>query len=1367
MTDGSTAPVRRRLSRANPWQLGVHLTVVVGVLLLNLLQQPGRITFDTKLDLQMNAADLLARSASLWNGDWALGGLQNQASGYLFPMGPIFLAGDLLGVPMWIWQRLWSAAVMLLAYEGARRLASRWPGIGTAGAILAGLTYMLAPRVLTTVGGLSGETLPAAVLPWTVLPIVLHLRGRMRGWVAFVLSAATIPWMGGQNATLVVACLVLPALLLALASGRALRRRLTDLVGWGALVGVATTWWVVPLLLMGAYAPPFLDFIESARDAAGSVGWLASLRGTSHWVAFFPGGGQVGWTGGYDLSSSPWLLLTTVLVVAIGLAGLLRRELWQRRALVTTVLVGLVVLSAGRGGWAGSVLSDAWLHALDTFLAPLRNIHKFDPLVRLPLALGVGAWVTHAMPQRWPRSWRAVARVPVHAAVLTATVALVAGTTVPALGGLMRVDRGFEDVPDTWRDAVAYLDDQAGPTRTLVLPGAGFAVQTWGRTIDEPIQVLDPSPWLARAQVTVAPAGTLRLLDSVEQSMSQARPQDRTAEALRAMGITHVVVRNDLDPDTDAPDAAVVRASMADLPGARVAATFGRAPDGGPLLEVFELDQTHDPRVEVQDWEDRVVVSGGPEVVPDLRSAGLVGEGRAVVLAAGHRADVGLPADVVTDSLRLVERNFGRVHDASSGVMTTGDDYRIDRLVHDYIDDALPTGRTVAVYDGAADIVASTSGGYANVLGAVRPEEHPYAAFDRSIFTGWSSSPFSRPVEQWVELRFDEPTDVGEVSLVFDNASGVDVTSVRVSTDERSVVADVAGDGTAAGIDVDDPAATRLRVAVLDAGSDRGRVRLMDARIAGHDVTRSLLLPGTVSADTSVFVSSEPLRRACAVTDDGGSVTCDRGRFRESSETPGFDRTITVDESGSWELLGRAVATYGPALDSLFAPLDPALLSVTASSTYGGDPAVNAASTVDGRPETGWTSAPGDPAPTLQVSWGPRRRVSRIELTAAPGLPGRLPELVRVDPGGAGEPQLVATTGPGAGRMRTVRTNSLTITAVGEPSADGFAVSELAVSRTGDLRHEPSPNTRTGTLCGFGPTVEVAGQVVQTRLRGTLEDVRRGAELAVLPCDGATVDLEPGVHRVRVTNPSGFAVTDLTLTPTTEVPSGAGEPSRPAEVRSWTPTQRRVAVDVGPESVLGVSESFNRGWTARLDGADLEPVVLEGWQQGFVVPAGASGEVVLTYAPQVTFGAALVGGLVLAGILQLLAVVLLLLRRRRRGPSLLHDDPALATSLTTGPRAGARRTPARSVLEVVSVLVLAVISLPLAVGAGIGRLTVRVPGGRVAFVCAGVLVLAAFVAVVASSVVIPPAGADVLAALAFGVVCGRVLLAPRDLPDDQ
>jgi arabinofuranan 3-O-arabinosyltransferase len=83
--------------------------VVVAVLLLNLLQQPGRITFDTKLDLQFAPLDFLTRSLSLWNPDAAVGGLQNQASGYLFPMGPVFAVGELVHASAWVWERLWSA----------------------------------------------------------------------------------------------------------------------------------------------------------------------------------------------------------------------------------------------------------------------------------------------------------------------------------------------------------------------------------------------------------------------------------------------------------------------------------------------------------------------------------------------------------------------------------------------------------------------------------------------------------------------------------------------------------------------------------------------------------------------------------------------------------------------------------------------------------------------------------------------------------------------------------------------------------------------------------------------------------------------------------------------------------------------------------------------------------------------------------------------------------------------------------------------------------------------------------------------------------------------------------------------------------
>ena len=46
-------------------------------------------------------------------------------------------------------------------------------------------------------------------------------------------------------------------------------------------------------------------------------------------------------------------------------------------------------------------------------------------------------------------------------------------------------------------------------------------------------------------------------------------------------------------------------------------------------------------------------------------------------------------------------------------------------------------------------------------------------------------------------------------------------------------------------------------------------------------------------------------------------------------------------------------------------------------------------------------------------------------------------------------------------------------------------------------------------------------------------------------------------------------------------------------------------------SYLEVHQAANPGWTATLNGHQLAPVTLDGWQQAFVVPAGQGGRVVI------------------------------------------------------------------------------------------------------------------------------------------------------------
>ena len=155
---------RRRLPR--PATVAVLLALTV----LSLAQRPGRITFDTKLDLTVAPASFLGRALHLWNPVATFGELQNQAYGYLFPVGPFFVVADALQVPTWIAQRLWCALLLGAAFTGTLLLA-RALGIGTEPArYLGAVSYALAPRMVTEIGPLSVEMLPAVLLPWVLLP---------------------------------------------------------------------------------------------------------------------------------------------------------------------------------------------------------------------------------------------------------------------------------------------------------------------------------------------------------------------------------------------------------------------------------------------------------------------------------------------------------------------------------------------------------------------------------------------------------------------------------------------------------------------------------------------------------------------------------------------------------------------------------------------------------------------------------------------------------------------------------------------------------------------------------------------------------------------------------------------------------------------------------------------------------------------------------------------------------------------------------------------------------------------------------------------------------------------------------------------
>ena len=191
---------------ATRWLIGFCLLILA----LPFLTAPGQLISDTKLDLAVDPGRFLARALTLWDPQ-QFGQLQDQAAGYLFPMGPFFYLGRLAGLDPWVIQRLWIGTVGVAAFLGTVRLADRL-GIGTPWSrIAAGFGYAASSAALTLIGGLSSEFLPAAMLPWILIPLVGAAHGGRRGRAA-ARSAVAVALCGGVNAAATVAVCV-PAVL--------------------------------------------------------------------------------------------------------------------------------------------------------------------------------------------------------------------------------------------------------------------------------------------------------------------------------------------------------------------------------------------------------------------------------------------------------------------------------------------------------------------------------------------------------------------------------------------------------------------------------------------------------------------------------------------------------------------------------------------------------------------------------------------------------------------------------------------------------------------------------------------------------------------------------------------------------------------------------------------------------------------------------------------------------------------------------------------------------------------------------------------------------------------------------------------------
>ncbi|MEV7396165.1 alpha-(1-_3)-arabinofuranosyltransferase family protein [Aeromicrobium sp. NPDC092404] len=1186
-------------------------------------QAPGTVVTDTKLDLTADPFGFLGRSLSLWDPEGAFGQVQNQAYGYLFPMGPFFALGDLVNVSPWVTQRLWWSLLLVLAFLGtvvlldAMRIGNRWTRI------LAGFAFALSPRMLTVLGASSVEMWPSAIAPWVLVPLVIGLvRGDPRRQAA--LSALAVALVGGVNAAATFAVVPLAAWWIWCAP-RGARRR-TMMTWWPPLVMVGTLWWLMPLLLLGRYSPPFLDYIEAASNTTVAATVLDALRGTTNWVAYVDPNADAGQL----LITEPLLILNGGLVLVLGIIGLSRRDLPARGFLVAGLLTGLVLVTLGHVGSTSGLGSGTVRDLLDGPLAPLRNTHKFDVLLRLPLVIGLCHAVTRLTEGRVvdPEGRRRPDTLAIGVGVLACAAVL--GATVPAWTGHVAPRGSYQSVPEYWEQTGEWIGRSAKGT-TLVAPATSFGTYAWGRTGEEPLQAYATGPWAVRNVIPLAPGGNIEMLDTVSQAMATGQGTPGLAEFLRRAGIGTVVVRNDIDRGVGVVAPEQVRATLSSTPGMRRVATFGPTIGGGPIVlnpeggRVFvdEGWRADRPAIEVfsfgDDWSDRRATRysrldaliGGPGSLLTLDELGVT-TNASTVMAKDVEGEAP-SGTILTDGNRRQEAAFGAVQRNRSASLTPQEPYRADRRVHRYDQEALRGWTTTPDLRGARSLTASSSLSDIGAAPRTDPSAQPWAAFDGDPETAWRPDGARSGDRSWLRLELDEATTVGTARITLDLADD-ETRQLIVSTETGGRAVTVRGRSPVS------IAVGRVDRLEISARSTLLRpVAISEVELPGVALSRPLVMPGVPRgwAPPRAILMQGAQGRVSGCLDVGGAPRCSDTHAERVEDDRDLDRELTLPAAETYALQMRVAPRGGAAID---AALQRGRLTTVATSSQQTDsPAAGALAAVDGDLQTGWVAAADDGDPTVTVRWVAPRTVDTLRLESAPSLaasPASAAVLVFSD----GSQQRVPVNQDGIALFRPVRATSVEVHLVPDVrrASLGFdggitplpvGVSEVRVGKVGGLPFRPSERVRTFP-CGTGPSVDVDGTEVTTRLVTSPAALQRGEVSEVTACDSDTVALTAGTHRVTTRG------TELV---------------RPVDVLLSVPEDRPL---IGDDVVVSTGHNANSGWTATTPSGDARPVVLDGWQQGWHTTTADADELIEAYGPGTLYRVLLgVGGLLLVALM--------------------------------------------------------------------------------------------------------------------------------------
>ncbi len=800
-----------RLSR-----VAEYLVIALIGYIPQLASRPGVVVSDTKSYLYLDPGRFLVQSMYMWYPSMAAGTVTHERIGYLFPMGPFFLAARFAGIPLWVAERLWMGSILFGAGAGVLYMC-KVLGIRGPGRPVAALAYMISPYFLQYVGRESVITLAWAGLPFMIAYTEKTLSSNRKqpgSWRYPALFAIVVATISGINATAVLYLGLAPVLWILFQV--TVTREHTWKEAWRATwrIGMLTTllslWWVGGLYVEGAYGINVLKYTETVPAVASTSLASEILRGLGYW--YFYGSGRLGlWV----ITSSEMTQQLTTLAFSFAVPILaFVSAIWisfRYRSYFAFLIAFGMIFAVGtypytHPSFIGELLKLFMTKTTAGFA--IRSTDRATPMVILGtsvlLGLGITALYRHTLSRykesgttrhNWLHS-KLKYLVGVAAALVCATIIALAnpavwnGTTVPSHYTQPH------PLPSYEYKAASWLDSHCNGKRVLVEPGEDFAAYRYGDTIDTIYPGISTCQFILREQLIMGSLPTADMMYAIDSPIQEgAYNWKALAPMARLFSAGYILVQNNLQYERyGQPHPRILWQHFASgIPGLGKPVGFGKptpnissipwvdeqvlkSPADLPWPSPVEVLPVSDPRpiVRAESTNSELLVDGDASGIADAASVGLLNGNNAILYAGTldkHKSQLDKAIKngavlVVTDSNKkrafawdLLHGNVGYTEIASEHYAASHPSDAPLRIFGKQPASAM----TVAQFTG--NVASVTASSYGNAI-AYNPEYQPAMALDGDLNTSWLVGAFGVGSGQWWQVNLRHSITTDKINLV-------------------------------------------------------------------------------------------------------------------------------------------------------------------------------------------------------------------------------------------------------------------------------------------------------------------------------------------------------------------------------------------------------------------------------------------------------------------------------------------------------------------------------------------------------------------------------------------------------------------------